>query len=446
MGTPSSSPKATSKARKPQAEGAKAPAGPAAAGKRPGRPQVEAAKGRAVGPGETDAGAIPAGGAEAAIEPKVVEGKGPYAARLARLSGVIAGQSLGHLLVTNPLDVAYLTGFLGGDSYLLVGADGKSVLLSDFRFEEELEPIRKARLARVVIRSRGLLDATADLLIEARASEVGLQAEHVTLAQRESLVKALGARGLKSAAKALAATTGLIAGMREIKDAGEVRLIRKAIEIQEQALLAVLPTIQAGQPERVIAALLEAEMKSLGSSAPGFETIIAARANGSLPHYRAGDTKVALREPLLIDWGAVYKGYHGDMTRTFSLVKWPAEIAEIYSVVLEAHEASAAALKAGVTTGEVDAIARGIIDKAGFGERFGHGLGHGIGLQGHEDPRLSPMASSVELRAGHVVTIEPGIYLPGVGGVRIEDCYLVTEKGATNLCSLPKDAGWSTLT
>jgi Xaa-Pro aminopeptidase len=233
--------------------------------------------------------------------------------------------------------------------------------------------------------------------------------------------------------------------MRRIKDDSEVALIRAAAKIQEQALLAVLPTLKPGQTELEVAAALEAEMKRRGSSAPGFETIVAADPNGSLPHYRPGRTKLRQNRALLIDWGAIYQGYHSDMTRVFAFGKWPAKIAEIYQITLDAQEMAAAALKPGVSTQDIDAIARGHITKHGYGDCFGHGLGHGLGFNGHEDPRLSHMVSGTVLEPGDVVTVEPGIYLPGIGGVRIEDDYVITQKGAKCLCTLPKDLDWATL-
>ncbi|MEN0021616.1 MAG: M24 family metallopeptidase, partial [Planctomycetota bacterium] len=268
--------------------------------------------------------------------------------------------------------------------------------------------------------------------------KTAFQADAVTVAARDAMAKKLGARRLH-------ATSGLIGQMRAVKDEHEVKAIRKAVRTQEAALEALLPTIEPGQTEQEVAGRLEAEMKARGSSQPGFNTIVAARANGSLPHYRPGNTKIAKNQPLLIDWGAVVNGYHGDMTRTFTLGKWPKKIREIYEIVLEAQEMSAAALAPGKHTDEVDAVARDHIAKHGYGEFFGHGLGHGMGMDGHEDPRLSHMVKGVELEPGHVVTVEPGIYLPGVGGVRIEDDYVITERGAKNLCKLPKTLEWSTL-
>lgn len=342
-----------------------------------------------------------------------------------------------HLLVTNPLDVGYLTGFLGGDSYLLVPAKpGKPLLVSDFRYLEELEPL--AASVKVIIRKTAMGEAIAELVSDRSVRRCGVQGEAMTLAERDALARRVGQARLVT-------TTGLIGKLRARKDEHEVALIEAAVAIQEKAIRAVLPTIRPGQTELRIAADLEAEMKALGSSAPSFETIVAARAQGSLPHYRPGMVKTAAGQPLLIDWGATYRGYHSDMTRTFSLARWPAKVREIYGIVLEAHERAAEALGPGVMSSAVDAAARGHIAAAGYGERFGHGLGHGIGLNVHEEPRLGHMAGGVRLEPGHVVTVEPGIYLPGVGGVRIEDDYLITEEGARRLCRLPKTIEWCTL-
>lgn len=361
---------------------------------------------------------------------------------------MISELNLAALLVTNPKDVGYLTGFLGGDSYLVVyagtGATGAGAatptLISDFRYQEELKEVES--LAKVFIRSGSMLEAVGEVVTSSAEigsdGRLGIQAEYMSVAEKISV-------GRKVGAKRLSDTTGLVGKLRVIKDAHEIGLIRKAAKIQEQALLAVLPTIKAGQSEADVAANLEAEMKRRGSSEPGFQTIVAAGPNASLPHYRPKDKKLAASKPVLIDWGAVYRGYHSDMTRVFTLGKWPEKIAEIYAIVLEAQLHAAAALAPGKTTTEIDAVARKIIAKAGYAEFFGHGLGHGLGLNGHEDPRLTNMLGPTRLEEGMVVTVEPGIYLPGVGGVRIEDDYVITAKGADNLCSMKKTMEWCTL-
>lgn len=368
----------------------------------------------------------------------------PFAQRQSRLARAIADKNLDALLVTNPKDVGYLTGFLGGDSYLLChaaasasGAAPAPTLVSDFRYKEELEPVEAAGLARVHIRSRSMVEAVCEVLEGAPTARIGVQGEQMTLAERASIQR--------RSRRKLVETVGLLGELRIVKDQSEVALIRKAVRIQEAALDAVLPTIKPGQSELDIAAKLEYEMKVRGSAEAGFQTIVAAGAAGSLPHYRPTAAKVRAGKPLLIDWGAVYRGYHADMTRTFTLGKWPEKVREIYDIVLEAHQQAAAALAPGRTTVEIDKVARVHIARHGYAEFFGHGLGHGIGLNGHEEPRLTNMLAPRPLAAGMVVTIEPGIYLPGVGGVRIEDDYLVTENGAECLCRMKKDATWAVL-
>ncbi len=363
-------------------------------------------------------------------------------ARLKRLRRALDEAELSHLLVTNPTDVGYLTGFLGGDSYLLIPTSGrrKPVLVSDARYAEELEPL--APLVRVHIRSGSMLDAIRTVVDDQpEASRIGLQSEHVTVQTRKAIAKRLGA-------KRLADTAGVVSTLRMIKDGGEVALIKKAVRLQEAALLATLETIEPGQREEEVAATLEYEMKRRGSVVPGFTSIVAAGANASLPHYRPGRAKVPSRGVLLIDWGATVDGYRSDMTRTFHLGSrngaWSRKMDEVYDIVLEAHERSAGALCPGADCAEVDAVARDCIAEAGYGDRFGHSLGHGIGMDVHEGPGLSRMMRGKTLEPGMVVTIEPGIYLPGVGGVRIEDDYLITARGARSLCTLPKDRSWAT--
>ncbi len=358
----------------------------------------------------------------------------PYAPRISRLREALVGAGIDHLLVTNPLDVGYLTGFLGGESYLLVGP-GRPVVISDFRYQEELEPVRP--IADIYIRSKGMHESVADVFRERRPDRCGVQSEHLSVAELVSLSALVGPDRVTPVA-------GLIGPMRVVKDEHEVALMQTAIQIQEAALKATLKTLKPGQTELEIAARLEAEMKTRGSSKCWFESIIAAGPTGSLPHYRPGKNKTAKGKSLLIDWGATHEGYGGDMTRTFAFGKWPAKIKEIYQIVLEAQQTAAAALAPGKSTHEVDGIARDIITRAGYGPQFGHGLGHGLGLS-KEPPYLNRLYPDMTLVAGHVVTVEPGIYLPGVGGVRIEDLYVVTEKGARNLCSLPKDLKWATL-
>ncbi len=361
--------------------------------------------------------------------------------RLRRLRAALARLDAGALLITSPNDVAYLTGFHGGDSYLLLGPTGKPTIISDFRYLEELQPVKT--LCRVVIRTGGMAEAVGKAIAAARVKRIALQPEHATLALRAALTKSAPGVHFTEA-------PGLVARLRAVKDAHEVALIRRAIAIEEAALKATLPQIdealrkKGSITELHIAAILESEMKVRGAGKPGFETIVAAQANGSLPHYRPQSVRHTRGSPLLIDWGAIYAGYHGDQTRVVCWGRWPAKVREIYTIVRDGYLHASAALKPGKATREIDAIARDYITRYGYGPQFGHGLGHGIGLDAHEDPRLSHMAGDTRLEPGMVATIEPGIYLPGIGGVRIEDDFLITKTGHENLCSLPTTLEWAT--
>lgn len=370
-----------------------------------------------------------------AVAPSLLEA---CRSRLARLRAAAARHQAAAFLVSHPSDVAYLTGFLGGDSFLLVPTDASArpTLISDFRYAEELEPHRP--LCDLFMREKTMIQTLRVLLPERVKGLVAVQGDHLTYAEFEALAEAVGRTSLVP-------TSSILLKLRAVKDAIEVENIRRAIDIQQRALLELLPTLRPGQTELEVAARLESEMKRLGSVDPAFPTIIAAQANGSLPHYSPGPVELKAHTPLLIDWGARFNGYRSDMTRTFTLARWPEQIRAIYPIVLEAYQKSAAALAPGKSGAEIDAIARDVITKAGFGDRFGHGLGHGIGLAIHEEPRLSHRGDASVLEPGHVVTVEPGIYLPGVGGVRLEDDYLITPTGAERLNSLPMDLQWATL-
>ena len=353
--------------------------------------------------------------------------------RLRRLRAAIREQDCEALLVTNPDDIRYLTGFSGEDSIALVQSR-KVTIVSDFRFAEDLEVV-KGR-SRVVPRDGKMSAAVGALVRDEGVERLGLQAEHVTLAERKAYADEIGARRL-------VATKGLLSDLRAVKDEVEIKAITRAARLQEEALLATLETLEPGRREREICARLEFEMKSRGASGPSFPTIVAAGAYSSRPHAVPAVARAATGKPLLIDWGARLDGYCSDMTRTFSLGRWSKRMREVYLIVLEAFEAALARVADGVACRVVDAAARDIIEGAGYGERFGHGLGHGIGLEVHEAPRLARRSEDT-LRAGMVVTIEPGIYLPGIGGVRIEDDVLVTDRGARTLSSLPRDIDWAT--
>lgn len=349
--------------------------------------------------------------------------------RVKHLQKRLAEHDLDALLVTNARDVRYLTGFIGDDSWALIPRRGRTrYILSDFRFQEQVE--REAPHAKLTLRRKGLAEELAQLIEPLNIEQLAMQEQYVTLALRKTIAKHVGARRL-------APIDDKLLQQRAVKTDDEIALIRKALRIQEQAYVQTLEFMQPGQPEQEVAAFLEFRMRSLGADGPSFPTIIAADANASLPHAVPGKKKLRQGGSVLIDWGARYSGYCSDLTRVVALGRMSTKMREIYQIVLDAQLAAIDAIHPGVAMKDVDAVARGIIDKAGYGQQFGHSLGHGIGLDIHEQPTLAPRSEGV-LEPGHVVTVEPGIYLPGVGGVRIEDDVLVTPRGRKVLSKLPK--------
>lgn len=334
------------------------------------------------------------------------------------------------LLVTNPRDIHYLSGFRGEDSWLLVPSRRPRIfLLTDFRFQEEIQAHYPYLPAR--IRHGPIEQALAQLVRRLRLRRLGLQRNHLTLAQHQRLAKALSRRRLQPI------DDGLLE-QRSVKDALELKAIRRAIAIQEEAFRQLLKHIRPGVREYELAAHLEYILRQLGADGPGFPTIIAADANAAFCHAVPGPRKLRPGSLLLIDWGARFDGYCSDMTRVLFLGKVAPRLRDIYRIVLEAQAAGIAAIRPGANVQDVDKAVRSVIKKAGYGQYFGHGTGHGIGLDIHELPALSSKATG-QLKPGQIVTVEPGIYLPGLGGVRIEDDVLVTPTGARLLTHLPKD-------
>ncbi len=356
----------------------------------------------------------------------------PRKPRLTSLRRAMRDADIDALLLTDASDVTWATGFDGDSSYALVTSK-QCVLITDFRFEEDAEAVRG--VATVRMRSGPIAKETADTASELGVERLGLPSSHVTLALRSAIGKSLGT-------KKLTEVEDLVGPLRAVKDEGELKLIRKAVRTQEAALESALEQIAPGMTEFEACALLEWELKSRGSLEPSFGIIMAASANASKPHAVPGRKKIARKQPLLIDWGATVGGYRSDMTRVVSFGPMNKQMREIYEIVREAFEAGVEAIRPGVTGREVDAAARSVIKDAGYGDRFGHSLGHGIGLDVHEAPRLSAQSDDV-LAEGMVVTVEPGIYLPGVGGVRLEDDVVVTAKGSRKLSRLPKSLDWA---
>lgn len=356
----------------------------------------------------------------------------PRPDRRARLVTELANRDLGALVVTHPPSVRWLTGYVGSNGVAVVGRAG-TVLLTDFRYETSA----RAQVddgCRVVIRTLDLLGGVPEVARElGEGGAVGLEAQHLSMAQGQKLTAALGLAGLTATG-----TSGVVEDLRMVKDPAEVDLIRESAGITDAALERVTAKGLVGRTEREVAWDLRVAMHELGAEGPSFDTIVAAAANGAKPHAVPGDQVIPEGTLVVIDMGSIHAGYCSDMTRTFATGPLPEELQRAYDVCAEAQLAALAACRPGIGRGALDAVARDIITDAGFGPAFGHSLGHGVGLEIHEAPRLAKDADG-ELRPGMIVTIEPGIYLEGLGGVRIEDLVVVTDDGCEILSHFPKD-------
>jgi Xaa-Pro aminopeptidase len=331
-------------------------------------------------------------------------------------------------LLTNRSDHYYLTGFTGEDSAVLLTKKAVHII-SDGRFDTSIK--EEAPWAKVSLRRGSLLEEIVTVVQHYRLPQLAVQGDCMPAAMRDTLKRKL--KGVR-----LIDAPPIAGDMRILKDAVELGITDEAIRIAEEAYNATLKTIRLGQTELELAARLEYEMKRRGSTAPAFESIVAVDANAALPHAVPGERKVKRGCTILFDWGATYRFYRSDLTRTVFVGSIPPKMERVYEVVLEAQMRAIADIRPGARMCDVDAVARDHIAKEGFGEYFNHGLGHGLGLNVHEPPSVR-WTSQEECRPGMVVTVEPGIYLPGVGGVRIEDDVLVTSKGHKVLSHLKKD-------
>jgi len=325
------------------------------------------------------------------------------------------------LLVSNPVNVRYLTGFASSNAALLVEPE-RVRLFSDFRYAEAARAVEGVEFVET---KRSLVAALAELL----EGKVGFEADAVSYTAWETL---------KAGGLALVPRRGLVEALRAVKDEGELDATRHAGEITSEAYARFAEERFVGRTERDLAWRLDGLFHELGAQAPAFETIVASGPNGARPHARPTDREIGAGETVVIDAGAMVASYCADCTRTFATGPLPDELKDAYAACLEGQLAGLEAVRAGVTGVDADAAAREKIEAAGLGEKFGHGLGHGVGLEVHEAPRLS-RESTDTLAAGNVVTVEPGVYLEGLGGIRIEDLVIVTENGAEVLTSSTKD-------
>jgi len=340
----------------------------------------------------------------------------------------MAEKHLPAYLLTDRMDGYYLTGFTGEDSAVLV-LPRRVYVITDRRFDESFT--HECPWATKVLRERLLDEAVGKLLVKLHLPRVGVQPDRMTLELHDSLRRT--ARAVRLVKAPL-----IVNRQRVLKDESELRVMDQAIRIAQDAFEATCRTIRLGQTEQQLAARLEYEMQLRGATGASFPTIVAEGANASLPHAFPGQRQVRKGSAILFDWGAIHGFYCSDLTRMVFVGSIPLKIRKIYGVVQEAKKQATEAIRPGARMCDVDAVARDHIKKAGYGKYFGHGLGHGLGLAVHEAPSLS-WRSQEKLQAGMVVTVEPGIYLPGVGGVRLEDDVLVTEKGFRQLSRLGED-------
>ncbi|PIE64894.1 MAG: peptidase M24 [Desulfobacterales bacterium] len=354
-----------------------------------------------------------------------------YAKRRHKLQRQLKRKKLDALLISQPHNRRYLTGYSASDhdisetsGLVLIPASGTALLLTDFRYELQA---RHETDMEVVLYTKGLLPLLDTLVSELKIRSLGFESGY-TLHSTWTKIAALAAKKNIT----LKPTSGLVEKMRLIKSDAEIELMRKSVRLNEAVFEDIFPTISAGMTEQEIARSLENKMYQAGAESPSFETIVVSGANGALPHGRPSEARVVEGKPVTIDMGLVLSGYCSDMTRNFVVGEPDRHYLTVHRLVRKAQKAGMAAVRNGATAAEVDRAARKIIGDAGYGKNFGHSLGHGVGLAVHEDPRVSGQ-SRRKLKTGMVITIEPGIYIPGWGGVRLENMVVVTEDGCENL-------------
>lgn len=346
-------------------------------------------------------------------------------ARIQKLRAKMIAVGADGVFVTKPENMQYFSGFSGGEGALVI-TEEEAILITDFRYTEQAQ--QETEDFVIVKQERALTAEIVDVLKKC-VSKVLVEQNYMQLETYLALTSAL--EGIEWIPTELDS-------LRTIKDENEIELIRKAVSISDQAFTEVISIIKAGMTEMEVAVELEYQMRKLGSERPAFPTIVASGVRGSLPHGTASNKVIQKGEFVTMDFGAVYQGYHSDITRTVCVGRASQKQKELYHIVLDAQLSGLAAVCAGKKNNAVDMAARYVITQNGYAENFGHGLGHGVGLEIHEWPRLSPKAEPMVLESGMVVTVEPGIYIPEWGGIRIEDTVVVTSNGCNKLTQSTK--------
>ena len=364
------------------------------------------------------------------------------AVRLAQLRARFDTFGVDALVVSHPPNLRYLANHVGTAGLAIV--TGTAVhLLVDFRYRTAVEMLQASPGACPDLEIRNVPGSYEAALAECLAAlgvrAAGFEAAHVSVARHAAWVRACHA---EAHAPAFVPTERAVEAGRVIKDAEEVERLRRAAAGLTPVAEAAMAAVRPGVAEREVAAVIEAALRSAGYERPAFDTIVASGPNAALPHYRAGERKLSVGDLVVLDFGGVLDGYCSDLTRTVSVGSPSSDAVRVHAAVLAAQRAAIDAVRPGVLASLIDAAARQVLDARGLGEAFGHGTGHGLGLDVHEDPRVAratPDSSSVPLEAGMVLTVEPGAYLAGWGGVRIEDDVLVTATGCETLTSVPRE-------
>jgi Xaa-Pro aminopeptidase len=348
--------------------------------------------------------------------------------RLTKLREALTTEGLDAILITQPENRRYLSGFTGSAGVLLISQD-QAVLATDFRYYEQVEKqAPDFRLAKVTGKFETVLP---ELIQQVEAKRVGFESAHLTVDQHQQWQEVT--EGFE-----LVPTKELVEGIRAIKDGDELGKIKKAIALADEAMTHIVGFIEPGMTEKEVAWELEVFMRTHGAEKLAFNTIIGSGPNGAMPHATVSERVIRTGEPIVMDMGAMVDGYNSDLTRTICAGRADDTFKEIYGVVLEAQLTAERNIRPGMTGKQADAIARKVIENAGYGENYGHGLGHGVGLAVHEKPGVGRLSEDV-LQPGMVFTVEPGIYLLGWGGVRIEDIVVLREDGVEVLTQASKE-------
>ena len=351
-----------------------------------------------------------------------------YKDRLIGLREYLREQELDGVVVSKLENLHYFSGFTGDDSMLVIGMN-TAQLVTDFRYVEQAA--REAPDFKVKKQEKGLLKRVAEVINEDGLSRVGFEGGSLCYDWHRKIAGQLHDVDFTHSVS--------LDSLRQVKSQEELACIRRAMEIGDEAFEYILTYIRPGISELDVAAALENCMRQKGSQRPSFDTIVASGKRGSLPHGTATEKLINVGEFVTMDYGAVYKGYHSDMTRTVCMGRADEKQRHVYSTVLKAQELGVSLVQPGASGKEVDRLVRQQIAEAGYGRYFGHGLGHSVGLEIHEEPRLSPSSTCEALAENMLVTVEPGIYIPDWGGVRIEDTVVVNEGGCEILTHSPKE-------